>query len=139
MKFSQNSVPPPAQMQLAPMVDIVFLLLIFFIVTSTIRDQELELEIKVPVADQASNQAQTVGQLVVNIFADGSVFVEGSAISEEELFERMSAISAVYEEQAVIIRSDATTDAQDIVNVINTCSRAGIWNVTIATNKPPAE
>lgn len=133
MKFTKGLELKPAEMQLAPMVDMVFLLLIFFIATSSLRDAERELEIKVPVADQSQDKPQSVGQLVVNVRQDGTLILEGREISEEDLLARMTAISEVFDEQAVIIRADGKADSQTLVDVVNTCAKAGIYNVTLAS------
>lgn len=139
MKFTKGLEMKPAEMQLAPMVDMVFLLLIFFIATSSLRDAERELEIKVPVADQAQDKPQSVGQLVVNVRQDGTLILEGREISEDDLLARMTAISEVFDEQAVIIRADGKADSQTLVDVVNTCAKAGIYNVTLASTQMEGE
>jgi biopolymer transport protein ExbD len=125
-------------MQLAPMIDIVFLLLIFFIVTWSYARFETELDISVPAAADGKNPERSIGEIVVNVHNDGRIVVEGRTISEDELLSTLTDVAKAYKDQAVILRGDKSTAFDHIVSVLNVCQKAGIWNVAFATARPDA-
>ncbi|QTN32469.1 biopolymer transporter ExbD [Akkermansiaceae bacterium] len=135
MKFSSRQ-PEPANMQLAPMIDIVFLLLIFFIVTWQFTRSETELSVSVPTAQEGADPQRQQGEIVINILSDGAIKVEGSMVDLPQLLEKLASIAAQYENQPVRIRGDGGVAYQRIVEVIDTCQKAGIWNISFATQKP---
>jgi biopolymer transport protein ExbD len=139
MKFS-NRDPEPAAMQLAPMIDIVFLLLIFFIVTWQFTRSETELDVSVPTAEEGSELTRPRGEIIINILADGTIRVDSATLDLPQLQERLASIAKQFENQPVRIRGDGKIFYQRIVDVINTCQKAGIWNISFATQRPaPAE
>jgi biopolymer transport protein ExbD len=138
MKFSSRQ-PEPAGMQLAPMIDIVFLLLIFFIVTWQFTRSETELNVSVPTAEEGSELNRPKGEIIINVLPDGTIRVEGLTVNLPQLHEKLSAIAKQYENQPVRIRGDGQVAYQRIVEVIDTCQKAGIWNISFATQRPTPE
>ena len=135
MKFSSRQ-PEPANMQLAPMIDIVFLLLIFFIVTWQFTKSETELSVSVPTAQEGADPERQRGEIVINILANGMIKIEGTSVDLPPLLKKLASIAAQYENQPVRIRGDGGVAYQRIVEVIDTCQKAGIWNISFATQKP---
>lgn len=139
MKFSSRQ-PEAAAMQLAPMIDIVFLLLIFFIVTWQFTRSETELSVSVPTAEEGADPTRQRGEIIINVLADGAIRVEGLHVDLGELQTKLSAIARQFENQPVRIRGDGGVAYQRIVEVIDTCQKAGIWNISFATQRPtPSE
>lgn len=127
-------------MQLAPMIDIVFLLLIFFIVTWQFSRSETELNVSVPTAEEGSELNRPRGEIIINVLATGVIRVEGGTVELPQLHEKLAAIARQFENQPVRIRGDGGVAYQRIVEVIDTCQKAGIWNISFATQRPtPAE
>ena len=135
MKFSSRE-PEPASMQLAPMIDIVFLLLIFFIVTWQYTRSETELSVSVPTAEEGAQKNRVRGEIIINVLADGSLKVEGSIVNLPQLREKLSLVAKQFKNQPVRIRGDGGVDYQRIVEVIDTCQTSGIWNISVATQRP---
>ncbi|MFC7339225.1 ExbD/TolR family protein [Haloferula chungangensis] len=135
MKF-QNREPKPAEMQMAPMIDIVFLLLIFFIVTWQFSRDEMDLKIAVPTSEEGADPQRVLGEIVLNVRADGSVSVWGETKTKASLAETLKAIAAQHKNQPVRVRGDSNTPFQQIVEVIDICQKSGIWNISFATQKP---
>lgn len=129
----QNSAPG---FQIAPMVDIVFLLLIFFLVTWNFSRNETELDVKVPKAREGKETRRAVGEVILNVKADGSVVMNRRTMNAEALGEALKKIAALYPDQAVILRGDETTDYRHVVEVLDICRQANIWNVAFATSRP---
>lgn len=123
-------------MQLAPMIDIVFLLLIFFIVTWQFTKSETELSVSVPTAQEGAEPDRQKGEIVINVMGDSTIKVEGKAMDLEQLLSTLSSIAASFENQPIRIRGDGVVPYQRIVEVIDTCQKAGIWNISFATQRP---
>lgn len=135
MKFRNNQ-PPPAGFQLAPMIDVVFLLLIFFIVTFQLTDQEKVLEVNVPTAEEGVTKTRAHLEIIVNVKEDGEIIIEKQDYTLPQLQEKMERLARVNKDQPIKIRGDAKTDYQSIVQVIDHCRKAGIWNISFATQAP---
>jgi biopolymer transport protein ExbD len=135
MKFS-NHQPPAVAMQLAPMIDILMLLLCFFIVSWQYSKSETELNVSVPTAQEGAEPERVRGEIIINVLTDGTIKVEGLSVDRQQLFDKLSAIA----KQSVRIRGDGGVAYQRIVEVIDTCQKAGIWNISFATQRPtPSE
>ncbi|HEY6207000.1 MAG TPA: biopolymer transporter ExbD [Chthoniobacterales bacterium] len=121
--------------QLAPLVDVLLLLLIFFLLTWNAARNENELDVKVPKASAAKEKSAPIGDVVVNVKADGNVVVNRRTLSPSELTELLKGLVQLSPEQAVVIRGDETGAYKNIINVLNICTEAGITNVAFATAK----
>ena len=138
MKFQTRQLEPAA-MQLAPMIDIVFLLLIFFIVTWQFSRSETEMKISVPSSQEGADPKRVLGEIIVNVRVNGEVVVEGQVMSQAQLKQKLSAIAKQHQNQPVRLRGDSKAEYPTIVEVIDTCPKAGIWNMSFATQRKKAE
>jgi len=138
MKFSSRQ-PEAAAMQLAPMIDIVFLLLIFFIVTWQFTRSETELDVSVPSTEEGADLNRQRGELIINVLADGTIRVDGVTLDLLELEQKLAPVAKLQVNQPVRIRGDSEVIYQRIVEVIAACRKAGIWNISFATQRPTAE
>lgn len=126
-------------MQLAPMIDILLLLLGFFIISYQLTRSENVLDVKVPTAEEgAEPEDRQRGEIIINILADGGIRVEGLNVDLQQLEEKLSTISKQFKNQPVRLRGDASVAYQRMVEVIDTCQKAGIWNISFATQRPTA-
>jgi biopolymer transport protein ExbD len=135
MNLRKRASPPHPGIQLAPLVDVLLLLLIFFILTWNAARNENELDVKIPKAASAKEKTATMGDVVVNVKADGNVVVNRRTMSSTELADMMRNLVQLYPDQAVIIRGDEEGAYKHIVSVLNICSEAGVTNVAFATAK----
>ena len=78
MKFRDYHSQAPSDLELAPMIDVVFLLLIFFITSWQFARFERDMDISVPAAEQTENSKQTVGEIILNVREDGAVVLNGA-------------------------------------------------------------
>ena len=128
--------PERPTVQLAPMLDIFCLLLIFFMVTAAYSRFETELDVKVPVAKEGADPDRKLGETIINVKRDGTLVQEGVRISESEFRNRMAEIAKHNSAIAVILRGDQETPYKNIVRVLDLCREVGIWNVAFATDRP---
>ena len=136
MNFRTQAEPRVIGFMIAPMVDILLVILCFFIVTWNFALAENELDVRVPSAAKANETQPYVGQVVINIKADGTVIVNHQPKSSAELLDQLKQLSQLYPDQAVIVRGDESVDYKHIVEVLDICRQADIWNVAFATGKP---
>ena len=135
MNFRKQAEPRVFGFMIAPMVDILLVVLVFFIVTWNFALSENELDVRVPTATKANEPQPYVGQVVINITAKGSVIVNRQQKSLQELLELLKKLSQLYPDQAVIVRGDQAVDYKHIVDVLDICRQADVWNVAFATGK----
>ncbi len=135
MRFRKRSEPHVMAFQIAPMVDVLLVLLCFFIVTWSFARKELELDVKVPSAQNAKESNPVVNQTVLNIKADGSVVWNHKTYSNEELTGKLKELSNVIPDYAIILRGDRNVRYEYIAAVLDVLRAANIWNVAFATGK----
>lgn len=121
--------------QLAPLVDVLLLLLIFFLLTWNAARNENELDVKVPKASAAKEKSAPIGDVVVNVKADGNVVVNRRTLTGAELTELLKGLVQLNSEQAVVIRGDEAGAYKNIIGILNICTEAGVTNVAFATAK----
>ena len=135
MNLRRHAVPHHPGIQLAPLVDVLMLLLIFFLLTWNAARNENELDVKVPKASEAKEKSAPIGDVVVNVKADGNVIVNRRTLSGPELSEMLRSLVQLDSNQAVVIRGDEVGQYKNIVDVLNICSQAGVTNIAFATAK----
>jgi biopolymer transport protein ExbD len=137
MNFRKQHSIDPVPMQLAPLVDVLFLLVIFFAVTWQAGLQEKLVDVSVPAAETGQDRPQqNVGEIIVNVKSDGGIVVNGQDLTPEQLEQKFRTIAELYKDQAVIIRGDTATTYEKIMKVLDTSQKAGIWNIGFATRDP---
>ncbi len=136
MKFIPHSTEDEVGINLTPLIDVVFLLLIFFMVSTTF-DTTSQLKIKLPEAslqktDNASNR------LNILIDAKGRFFLNSRELSSQKSDALMAAIQHAVESrnQPVVIQSDAQSPVQSLVTAMDVVARLGLTKVSIATTRP---
>ena len=135
MNLRSRAIPPHPGIQLAPLVDVLLLLLIFFLMTWNAARNENELDVKVPKASSAKEKPAPIGDVIVNVKSDGNVVVNRRTLSASDLSDLLKNLVQLNAEQAVVIRGDEGGAYKNIVTVLNICSEAGITNVAFATAK----
>jgi biopolymer transport protein ExbD len=134
MTFDVPRSKAPA-LAMTSMLDIIFLLLCFFVTVSVFSQWESEIAIQLPSADTSAEPERLPGEIIVNLAKDGVVRVNGATWTLDELKTRLARISKLYPGQPVIIRADRETKYETLVQVIDTCRAADVWNFSLATEK----
>ncbi len=130
-KFSDTS----PGFQMAPMLDIVFILLIHFMAATLYAKWENKLDVNVPTADAKASSARSRLEIIVNIDKDGAIFINSIEMSAERLEEILRTVRARHAEQPVVIRADQDARYKDVVKVLEICARNDIHNVAFAIIK----
>lgn len=112
---------------LTPLIDVVFLLLIFFLVASRIADEEPQLELDLPDISAALPASFQPSELIINVNAEGRYFCEGAFRSLDEVRGLMQTAHLNNPlTQTVIIRGDRQADWEQVAQVIALCREIGI-------------
>jgi len=123
------------KMQMSPMIDIIFQLIIFFMVVSTFQRLEVE-ELKLPTASHSKEREVLPGELTINIKKDGTIIVNQRKYTPEELenllkdtVRRNPNLEFYF---GVNIRADAAVPCRYVLRAIKACSRAGVWKTSFS-------
>jgi biopolymer transport protein ExbD len=135
MRFRRREGPHVLGFQIAPMVDILLVLLCFFIVTWSFARKEMELDVKVPVAESAHESTSVMNQTVLNVRNDGVVIWNRKEIALQDLLTKLKRLAELTPDYAIILRGDRDAAYKHIVAVLDICRAANIWNVAFATDK----
>lgn len=117
---------------MAPMIDIMFLLLIFFMTSTIMARWETKIGITVPSADSGVRTTRQRGEIIINLDKAGTIIINDANMSEERLERVLKQIAETFPEQPVIIRADAKTNHEDVVTVLDICKKVDIWNISFA-------
>lgn len=135
MKFRKRVAPSVLGFQIAPMVDVLLVLLCFFIVTWSFARKEMELDVKVPTAENAKESNPVVNQTVINVKVDGTIVWNRKTVTNEELLSRLRELAGLFPDYAIILRGDRGARYEYILKVMDICRDANIWNVAFAASK----
>jgi len=136
MNFRKRAQPQLLGFQIAPMVDILLVLLVFFIVTWNFALTENELDVKVPTAAAAKEQQPVANQTVLNVRKNGTVVMNRKELTLDDLRKKLTQLSELYPDYAIILRGDEKLPFRDLMAVMDICRQANIWNVAFATAVP---
>jgi biopolymer transport protein ExbD len=123
-------------MNLTPMVDVVFLLLVFFLAATTFANEEVELDLRLPEARTGETGVQG-HQLVVNLAADGRILVAGREVTLEALRQKLVAAQQRDQKQSVLVRGDQQAQFGLSMQVLDACRLARITKVDFAALPAP--
>ena len=133
MNFTPKRKPKAPTVALTSMLDVIFLLLCFFVTASVYSQWESEISIQLPNARTGEDPDRLPGEIIATIAKDGTVRVNGAELTLDDLGNRLRKIAKFYPGQAVIVRADKETSYDSLVKVIDVCRGAGVWNFSLAT------
>ena len=134
MRFVRKNKSRSPGLSLTSMLDVIFLLLCFFVTVSVFSQWENEISIKLPSAETSDEPDRLPGEIIVNLAKDGTVIVNGKMLELADLQARLKKVAKFYPGQPVIIRADKELAYEKLVKVIDTCRAADVWNFSLATD-----
>jgi biopolymer transport protein ExbD len=123
---------------MTPMIDVVFLLIVFFLVSSNLVQQETQMEIDLPAAQTGDLSPEDQGRhLIINIPREGEIFVGARPLDHKKLeklltFER----GRQAESLEIRIRTNRRVPYRAIEPVLIACAESGVWNVSFSVIQP---
>ena len=131
MPIKTNQEEPPA-LNLTPMIDVLFLLIIFFMVGTRFTDDEPKIKVQLPTVGSAASLSTAPQKRVVQIFKDGSIQLDDEMVTEPELTQSLK--NAIIENPAVsvAVRGAADGPFQHVASVLAACREAGVQNMAVS-------
>jgi biopolymer transport protein ExbD len=125
---------------MTPLIDCVFLLLIFFLVATQFAKEDYELDVKLPSASEAQPLMIEPKELFINIDEHGDYFVQGRIMSRQEVEEVLrQAVADNPVNQSVVIRADRRVPFDYVVTIMNLCERTGARGYSITAQNEQNE
>ena len=118
---------------LSSMIDVMFILIIFFLVTTTFKEEEIDHLVNLPV--DARNQAlsESAGKMVkINVRKSGAYVLMGKQVTEEQLSEWMKTEADKDPKVKVLIRADRDVKHLYVANVLSICGHVGVPRAHVA-------
>jgi biopolymer transport protein ExbD len=120
------------QANLMPLIDVVFLLLIFFLVATTVAQEELNRDVMLPNSSAAQPVSAPPPQLFINILEDGTITVGSETYTLQTVRTVIDRVARNNPDRDVVIRADAETKHKYPAGVLNMCREAGMNEAKIA-------
>ncbi len=119
---------------MTPMIDVVFLLIIFFLVSSHLVRQETQIELPLPVAQSGVDDVpKDVPRITLNVKSDGQILLAGREIAVERLADRLRDLRSKEGDQIEVrVRTSRDAAYTYVEPILTACTQAGIWNVSFA-------
>lgn len=122
----------PPTLNLTSLIDVIFMLIIFFMVGTQFTELERRIGLQVPqVADHGALSAAPEKR-IVNVYRDGTLTLDRQPVTLDELTQRLAAAKGEYAELGVLVRGDGPGPYQNVANVLNACKQAGIVQIAIS-------
>lgn len=119
-------------LNLTPMIDVVFLLIIFFMVGTKFTELERKLGLEVPEVSEIKTLTPAPERRVINVFNDGHIELDRETVTVQELVQRLAQAQAEYSELGVLVRGDAEGAFQNVATVLGACREAGVSDMGIS-------
>ncbi len=129
-RSTRSNADEESEINLTPMLDIVFIMLIFFIVTTSFV-KESGIEVNRPSAQTGERKER--GNIIVSIKADGEIWIDKRAVDVRAVRANVARLHAENPLGSVIIAADRESKTYDLVQVMDQIRLAGIQNAAIAT------
>ena len=121
------------EVSMTPMIDVVFQLLIYFLVTFTTPDVLAHLDISRPAPDKTQTEQRTPPKMIrVNIYADG-FSLNGRAVSRTELHSILNRLASFSKTQTVLITCAGESEHAKLIDVLDICAESGLSKLSVVS------
>jgi len=131
-KFGRLRRSRTVEINMAPLIDMIFILLIFFIVTTSFV-KESGVDVQRPKASSAVTREKT--NVIIAVTKEGQVFAEGRPIDIRSVRGFMERFLAETPEGSVVIAADENSRTGAVIRVLDACRLAGVQNISVAAKK----
>ena len=127
-----NETDEESGVPMTPLIDVVFLLLIFFLVATTFHKVEDDLSVNLPSASGGVQTEDREQQFVINVRTGGLLVLNGQIVTFDQLADQLAAAAKRDRKTAVVIRGDRKAYHEEIVRILNASIQNNLTNVNIA-------
>lgn len=128
----KTSIDEQPSLNLTSMMDVVFLLIIFFMVGTKFTDVDRAIGLTVPEVSDGGALTAAPEKKVVNVFADGQITLDRTPVTLDQLLAELKAAREQYPDLGVLVRGDAGSPFQNVAQVLSTCREAGVGELGIS-------
>jgi biopolymer transport protein ExbD len=132
---AQSRKKPYDEINITPMLDLAYVLLVIFIIMTTAAVQGIRVDLPTASNAQALSQAKT---RVISVANDGTLSIDAVPVSFSELESELRRSLASNPALPVVLRGDRTVQYDKIMQVLDLCSRLGVRSLGLASTRPPA-
>ncbi len=122
-----------SEIDLTPMLDVVFIMLIFFIVTASFV-KEAGFDVNRPPQSQQPPKNEEIKNILVQVAADGQLYVNRRPVDAGALTANIKRLHAESPKGAVVIQAEDNSKNERLITVMDAARKAGVYNVSIASN-----
>lgn len=133
MKIDTDDGLPEPELSMAPLIDVVFQLLIFFMVATSFREKERALDLDLPSTVSGAEEGRRDEEIEIDVFPDGRVLVAGREVARAELVGALVDAARGRDTTPVTVRGDRKATHEVVVAVLDACGQAGLSNLSIGT------
>lgn len=126
---------PEEDFQMAPMIDMVFLLLVFFMCVSTLAVADKAKVVELPTSYESEVPEDLADRGVITVDSDGQAYLGERPVSAEEIKATLQTSLELNPHLRITVRADQRTQYKDIKNVLRVCAEAGAYEVIYATHQ----
>ncbi len=131
MSLKQHIEDMPA-VNLTSMIDVLFLLIIFFMVGTKFIETEREIQLTLPQVKPGDALTAAPEKKVINVYRAGQITLDHQTVSLEDLVQRLAAARTQYQALGVLVRGDGAAQFERVAHVLTACKHAGIADLSIA-------
>lgn len=131
MRFSKEESEEELGLNLTSLIDVIFLLLIFFMVTTTFIDPSKKLDLQLPKAKAASAEAKSV-PVTIEMGKGGKILLNGKRVNLKSLESRLNILGKQSGKKTAIVRADRRLDYGRVVRVLGLCRASGFRDIGVA-------
>jgi biopolymer transport protein ExbD len=124
-------------LRIAPLIDVILLLLIFFMVTTSFSENEKDIAVALAHASEGSERERAPTVLIVNVRKDGIIVVDQMLRTLDELERHLRSAKSRHPRVVVVVRCDRDAPHRHFVRVLNLCEKVGVSGVAVATFDTP--
>ena len=123
----------PVEVQLTPLIDCVFLLLIFFLVTTIAKKENRDIDIDLPVSTSSLDVPPDNDTMVIGVNKEKMLFYNGRPVTVSELHQILLELSEENQDRRIRVDCDKAVAFSRVVEVLDLCSFRGLHNVAVRT------
>ncbi len=126
---------PEETFPMAPMIDMVFLLLVFFMCVSTLAQADKRTPLKLPISHESVVPGNLSSRGIISVDAQGTIFISAREVSLDEMGDKIRDALAVDPALKIHLRADRRTPYGQIRKILETCAEAGAYEIIYATHQ----
>jgi biopolymer transport protein ExbD len=136
---SRNQPEELPAINLTSMIDVLFLLIIFFVVGTKFVETERQIELQLPQVKRGEALTAAPEKKIINVYRDGQITLDRQTVTLDELTAQLKQAASQYRALGVLVRGDGATAFERVAHVLTACKQAGIGDLSIAVEMAKSE